>query len=181
MSKEDGNLENGFVWWNPAVFQSLRRQVIFTGCKSLVKTGPKRQDWRNKLRQLFRRTWLVLNILNISTSKRLLYTWTPYKHRKWVVLGVRLPEMSRATAQYYCLISYRAGAWHYRIFPDFLNSRFKMASNTEEGDIGGYPIPQYRKKKWQIPKYRVENRLNTDTAYFNHIHNRLRILMGASI
>ena len=51
----------------------------------------------------------------------------------------------------------------------------------DEGDIGGYPIPQYRKKKWQIPKYRIENRLNTDTAYFNHIHNRLRILMGASI
>ena len=50
-----------------------------------------------------------------------------------------------------------------------------------EGDIGGYPIPQYRKKKWQIPKYRVENRLNTDTAYFNHIYNRLRILMAASI
>ena len=50
-----------------------------------------------------------------------------------------------------------------------------------EGDIGGYPIPQYRKKKWQIPKYRVENRLNTDTAYFNHIYNRLRILMVASI
>ena len=51
----------------------------------------------------------------------------------------------------------------------------------EEGDIGGYPIPQYRKKKWQIPKYRVENRLNTDTAYFNHIYNRFRILMVASI
>ena len=30
-----------------------------------------------------------------------------------------------------CLISYRAGAWHYRIFPDFLNSGFKMASTTE--------------------------------------------------
>ena len=51
----------------------------------------------------------------------------------------------------------------------------------KEGDIGGYPTPQYRKKKWQIPKYRVEKRLNTDTAYFNHIHNRFRILMGASI
>ena len=50
-----------------------------------------------------------------------------------------------------------------------------------EGDIGGYPIPQYRKEKWQIPKYRVENRLNTDTVYFNHIYNRLRILMVASI
>ena len=51
----------------------------------------------------------------------------------------------------------------------------------KEGDIGEYPIPQYRKKKWQIPKYRVENRLNTDTAYINLIHNRFRILMEASI
>ena len=33
-----------------------------------------------------------------------------------------------------------------------------------EGDIGGYPVSQYRKKNWQIPKYRVENRRNTDTA-----------------
>ena len=44
-------------------------------------------------------------------------------------------------------------------------------AKLKEGDIGGYPIPSYRKKKWQIPKYRVENRLNTDTAYFNHIYN----------
>ena len=50
-----------------------------------------------------------------------------------------------------------------------------------EGDIGGYPIPQYRKKKWQIPKYLEENRPNTDTAYFNHIYNRFRMLMVASI
>ena len=34
-----------------------------------------------------------------------------------------------------------------------------------EGDIGGYPIPQYRTKTWQIPKYRVENGRNTDTAF----------------
>ena len=34
-----------------------------------------------------------------------------------------------------------------------------------EGDIRGYPIPQHRKKNWQIPKYRVENRRNTDTAF----------------
>ena len=53
-----------------------------------------------------------------------------------------------------------------------------MSIKEHEGDIGGYQIPQYRKKKWQIPKYRVENRLNTDTAYFNHIHNRFRILKG---
>ena len=37
----------------------------------------------------------------------------------------------------------------------------------------GYPIPQYRKKKWQKPKSRVENRPITDTAYFNHIYNRV--------
>ena len=30
-----------------------------------------------------------------------------------------------------CLISYRAEAWHYRIFRDFLNSGFKMASKRE--------------------------------------------------
>ena len=30
-----------------------------------------------------------------------------------------------------CLISYRAGAWYYLIFPDFLNSGFKMASKTD--------------------------------------------------
>ena len=47
------------------------------------------------------------------------------------------------------------------------------------GEIGGYPIPQYRTKKWQIPKYRVENRLNTDTVYFNHLFNRFRILIVA--
>ena len=46
-----------------------------------------------------------------------------------------------------------------------------------EGGFGTW----YPKKKWQIPKYRVENRLNTDTAYFNHIYNRFRILMVASI
>ena len=30
------------------------------------------------------------------------------------------------------------------------------------GTLGG---TQYRKKNWQIPKYRVKNRRNTDTAY----------------
>ena len=54
--------------------------------------------------------------------------------------------------------------------------KFIFFCHSLEGDIGGYPIPQYREKKWQIPKYRVENRLNTDTAYFNHIYNRLRTL-----
>ena len=59
--------------------------------------------------------------------------------------------------------------------------KIDWGTSHSEGDIGGYPIPQYRKQKWQIPKYRVENRLNTDTAYFNHIYNRFRILMVASI
>ena len=49
-----------------------------------------------------------------------------------------------------------------------------------EGDIGGYPIPQYRKKNWQIPKYRVENRRNTDTA-FRSLYNRSRLIKVASI
>ena len=40
---------------------------------------------------------------------------------------------------YYCLRSYRGGHWE-------------------------YPMPQYCKKNVQIPKYRVENRRNTDTA-----------------
>ena len=62
-----------------------------------------------------------------------------------------------------------------------LNIQSVYPQKINEGDIGGYPIPQYRKKKWQIPKYRVENRLNTDTAYFNHIYNRFRILMVASM
>ena len=31
--------------------------------------------------------------------------------------------------------------------------------------IGGYPILQCRKKNWQIPKYRVENRRNTETVF----------------
>ena len=34
-----------------------------------------------------------------------------------------------------------------------------------EGDIGGYLIPPYRTKNLQIPKYRVENLRNTDTAF----------------
>ena len=40
--------------------------------------------------------------------------------------------------------------------------------------IGGYPIPQYRKKTWQIPKYRVTNRRNTDTAFMiGHVYLKL--------
>ena len=39
---------------------------------------------------------------------------------------------------------------------------------------GGVPIPQYRKKNWQIPKYRVKNRRNTDTAFiFGHAYLKL--------
>ena len=42
------------------------------------------------------------------------------------------------------------------------------------GGGGGYPIPQYRKKNWQIPKYRVKNRRNTDTAFiFGHAYLKL--------
>ena len=48
----------------------------------------------------------------------------------------------------------------------------ELVSNEE--DIGGYPIPQYRKKNWQIPKYRVKNRRNTDTAFMiSHVYLKL--------
>ena len=43
-----------------------------------------------------------------------------------------------------------------------------------EGDIGGYPIPQYRKKIFQIPKYRVENTRNTNTQFMiGHVFLKL--------
>ena len=48
----------------------------------------------------------------------------------------------------------------------------ELVSNKE--DIGGYPIPQYRKKNWQIPKYRVKNRRNSDTAFMiGHVYLKL--------
>ena len=65
-----------------------------------------------------------------------------------------------------------------------LSTQSRLIANgllKEEGGIGGYPIPQYRKKKWQIPKYCVENRRDADTVYFNHSYNRFRILMVTSI
>ena len=48
---------------------------------------------------------------------------------------------------------------------NWLAGKLAGTGKHKEGDIGGYPIPQYRKKKWQIPKYRVENRLNADIAH----------------
>ena len=47
----------------------------------------------------------------------------------------------------------------------FTAAIFAIQMCIREGDIGGYPIPQYCEKNWQIPKYRVENRRNTDTAF----------------
>ena len=52
----------------------------------------------------------------------------------------------------------------------------KLESNAmlAGGHWRGYPIPQYRKKHWQIPKYRVKNRRNTDTAFiFGHVYLKL--------
>ena len=52
----------------------------------------------------------------------------------------------------------------------------KLESNAMLGGTlgGGVPIPQYRKKNWQIPKYRVKNRRNTDTAFiFDHAYLKL--------
>ena len=42
---------------------------------------------------------------------------------------------------------------------------FSTVVNYIEGDIGGYPIPQYCKNNWQVPKYHVLNQQNTNTAF----------------
>jgi len=79
--------------------------------------------------------------------------------------------LSRPLSQVRCILA--------DVFENFHKTclkRYKL-----EGDIGEYPIPQYCTKKWQIPKYCVPNRLNTDTAYFNYIYNWFRILMVASL
>ena len=53
-------------------------------------------------------------------------------------------------------------------------SLFQNECPHKDGDIGGYPIPQYRKKNRQIPKYRVRNRGNTDTAFvIGHVYLKL--------
>ena len=44
-----------------------------------------------------------------------------------------------------------------------------------EGDIGGYPIPQYRQKNWEIPKCRVKNRRNTRYRIYDWSYIRLSI------
>ena len=46
-------------------------------------------------------------------------------------LHLFLAESHVFASDEYCLISYRVGAWHYRIFADFLNSGFKMSSKIE--------------------------------------------------
>ena len=71
----------------------------------------------------------------------------------------------------------------YYFLPTFFKTFVKLVWNIIyklKGDIGEYPIPQYCTKKWQIPKYHIANRLNTDTAYFNDICNWFHILMVAS-
>ena len=46
-------------------------------------------------------------------------------------LHLFLAESHVFASDEYCLISYRVGDWHYRIFADFLNSGFKMSSKIE--------------------------------------------------
>ena len=71
-----------------------------------------------------------------------------------IVLGV-VPQFTRQVKAN-CLISWRAGAWHYRIFPDFLNSGLKMASKIERkakviacswNDIKGQITPESQYSK----------------------------------
>ena len=50
----------------------------------------------------------------------------------------------------------------------------RLRYSWKKGDVGGYPIPQYRKKYWQIPKYWVKNRPNTDTTVMiGHVYLKL--------
>ena len=44
-------------------------------------------------------------------------------------------------------------------------SKISPFSRGTLGGGGGYPTPQYRKKNCEIPKYRVQNRRITDTAF----------------
>ena len=44
----------------------------------------------------------------------------------------------------------------------------------KRGGHWGYPLTQYRKKNWQIAKYRVKNRRNTDTVFMiGHVYLKL--------
>ena len=59
-------------------------------------------------------------------------------------------------------------ATHTRLGPimDFLSPHLQMLQFfLMRGRVGGYPIPQCRKKNWQIRKFRVENWRNTYTAF----------------
>ena len=48
----------------------------------------------------------------------------------------------------------------------------------KDGDIGKCPISQYRKKKWQILKYPVENQCNSDTT-FNDLSRLVKVIRRA--
>ena len=76
----------------------------------------------------------------------------------------------------YCLISYRAGDWHYRIFAELLKFGFKMASKTENaakvntcclGDIKSQITPEKLRfyGKEQLLYYCKEPRLKTTGEY----------------
>ena len=90
-----------------------------------------------------------------------------WNHRQNLDLNSALPKWFK-TAQ----VNHTRGGWQ-NIAPcrdlrsssqNHMESR-PVYPTLDEGDIGVYPIPQYRKKNLQIPKYRVENRRNTDTAF----------------
>ena len=76
----------------------------------------------------YRHLYRPLHRLTVSTSAYLTRTHTsthpPHTHTHFSVSYTGLTNS-------HSLISYHAGAWHYRIFLDFLNSGFKMASTIE--------------------------------------------------
>ena len=65
--------------------------------------------------------WIFWQFLRFpGQTIKLYHQWPTKAHPSYSRLGTP-----------YCLISYHVGAWHYWIFPEFLNSAFKMASKIE--------------------------------------------------
>ena len=91
-------------------------------------------------------------------------------HFAWSWIIIYLPTL-RHDAWVSCLQTKDIDLTHYL----FQSVKYKVSTaHHMEGDIGGYPIPQYRKKNWQIPKCCVKNQWNTDTAFMiAHVYLKL--------
>lgn len=91
------------------------------------------------------------------------------------------PELVMKQKSLKALIGYPI---EYLTFSAILKTRLaapEMDILVQRGHWGGeYPVPQYSKKIWQILKYHVKIRRNTDIA-FRSLYNRSRLLKVASM